>query len=236
VVYAGLPALARFIGLETLGTFHERHDEQALLTGSGGFAGAWGRAFGSRTDYHRGGPLAPEIDGHLFGFQAGFDIAAVRFGAGHSERVGMFVGHAEADGDVRGFAIGQRRAASGVVPLGAASLGIYWTHLSPSGWHLDGVLMHSWLDGDPRSHRGIGIEADGRVTTASLEGGHPIWLTDRLSLEPQAQVVWQRASFSTARDLVSSVSFDSDDAFTGRIGTRAPYSSAAESGSPWDPC
>ena len=220
VVYAGLPALARFIGLETLGTFHERQGEQGLLIGKSGLSGAWGRAFGSRTEYHRGGPLAPEFDGDLFGFQAGLDLAAAETWVGHRDHFGVFAGHAEADGDVRGFAIGQRRAASGSVPLDATSLGIYWTHLGPSGWYLDGVLMHSWLDGDPRSHRGVGIEADGRVTTASLEGGYPIRLTDALSLEPQAQVVWQRASFSTTRDLFSSVSFDSDDAFTGRIGAR----------------
>ena len=28
--------------------------------------------------------------------------------------------------------------------------------------------MQSWLDGEPRSYRGVGIEADGHVTTASL--------------------------------------------------------------------
>ena len=84
VVYAGLPGLARFIGLEILGTFHERQGEQSLLTKNGGFPIAWGRAFGSKTEFRRGGPLAPEFDGHLFGFQAGMDLGAAETWQGHA--------------------------------------------------------------------------------------------------------------------------------------------------------
>ena len=133
VVYAGLPELARFIGLEILGTFHERQGEQSLLPKNGGFPIAWGRVFGSKSEFDRGGPLAPEFDGHLFGFQAGMDIGAAETWAGHRDHFGLFVGHAEADGDVRGFALGQRRFASGSVPMDATSLGLYWTHVGPAG-------------------------------------------------------------------------------------------------------
>ena len=220
VVYAGLPGLARFIGLEILGTFHERQGEQSLLTKNGGFPIAWGRAFGSKTEFRRGGPLAPEFDGHLFGFQAGMDVGAAETWQGHRDHFGLFVGHAEADGDVRGFALGQRRLASGSVPMDATSLGLYWTHVGPQGWYLDGVLMHSWLDGEPRSNRGVGLDLEGHATTASLEGGYPIWLTDKISLEPQAQIIWQHVAFDPTQDRFSSVSFDADDAWTGRIGAR----------------
>ena len=220
VVYAGLPGLARFIGLEILGTFHKRQGEQSLLTKNGGFPIAWGRAFGSRTEFRRGGPLAPEFDGHLFGFQAGMDLGAAEIWQGHRDHFGLFVGHAEADGDVRGFALGQRRLASGTVPMDATSLGLYWTHVDPGGWYLDSVLMQSWLDGEPRSNRGVGLDLEGHATTASVEGGYPIWLTDRISLEPQAQLIWQHVSFDPTQDRFSSVTFDAGDAWTGRIGAR----------------
>ena len=173
VVYAGMPALARLIGKETLGTFHERQGDQSLLTKNGPLPIGWGRAFGERTEYRRGGALSPEFDGHLWGFQAGFDLAAVETWAGR-DHFGAFVGHTEANGDVRGFSLGQRRAASGSVDLDATSLGLYWTHIGPSGWYLDSVLMHSWLDGSPHSNRGVGIDLDGSSTTASLEGGYPV--------------------------------------------------------------
>ena len=117
VVYAGMPALARLIGKETLGTFHERQGDQSLLTKNGPLPIGWGRAFGERTEYRRGGALSPEFDGHLWGFQAGFDLAAVETWAGR-DHFGAFVGHTEANGDVRGFSLGQRRAASGSVDLG----------------------------------------------------------------------------------------------------------------------
>ena len=220
VVYAGLPALARFIGIETLGTFHERQGEQSLLSKNGLVPAGWGRAFGSRTEFRRGGVLAPEFDGHLYGFQAGTDLIASEFWPGHRDHVGAFVGHVEADGDVRGFALGQRRAASGTIPLDATSLGLYWTHVGPGGWYLDTVLMHSWLDGEPRSYRGVGLDLEGHATTASLEGGYPLWLTERISLEPQAQIIWQRATFDRTRDPFSTVDFDADGAWTGRVGAR----------------
>ena len=57
--------------------------------------------------------------------------------------------------------------ASGSVPMDATSLGLYWTHVGPGGWYLDSVLMHSWLDGEPRSNRGVGIDLEGHATTAS---------------------------------------------------------------------
>ena len=97
---------------------------------------------------------------------------------------------------------------------------LYWTHVGPGGWYLDSVLMHSWLDGEPRSNRGVGLDLEGHATTASVEGGYPIWLTDKISLEPQAQLIWQHVAFDPTQDRFSSVIFDADDAWTGRIGAR----------------
>ena len=55
IVYAGMPALARLMGIETLGTFHERQGDQSLLTKDGPLPIGWGRAFGERTEYRRDG-------------------------------------------------------------------------------------------------------------------------------------------------------------------------------------
>jgi outer membrane autotransporter protein len=66
--------VARQLGLATLGTFHERQGDQTLLLGSGALPGAWGRVFGRHAEERRTGPLSPEINGNLGGFQAGQDL------------------------------------------------------------------------------------------------------------------------------------------------------------------
>ena len=219
IVYAAMPGAARLVGLETLGTFHERRGEQSLLTGQGAVPAMWGRAFGSRTEFRRDGPLAPEFDGHLIGFQAGLDLFGWDWD-GHRDRIGMFVSHASMDGDIRGFAFGQRRASSGTIPLDATSLGLSWTHIGPQGWYVDAILMQSWLDGDPRSNRGIGLSSDGTGTLASLEAGYPLPLGSGFVLEPQAQLIWQHVNLDAASDPFSTVTWNTDDAVTGRIGAR----------------
>lgn len=218
-LYTLLPGVARQLGLATLGTFHERQGDQAMLLGSGALPGAWGRVFGRHAEESRSGPLSPEMKGNIGGFQAGQDL----FGwdnNGHRDRLGLFVGFASADVDARGFAIAQQRVLVGKLKMDATSLGAYWTHIGPSGWYLDAVLLTSWFDGDPRSTRGIGMSADGTGLTGSLEAGYPIQIGAGLSLEPQAQLIWQSVSFGTERDRFSAVRFSPDDALTGRIGAR----------------
>ncbi|MET8524061.1 autotransporter outer membrane beta-barrel domain-containing protein, partial [Nocardioides sp. NPDC004968] len=218
-LYTLLPGVARQLGLATLGTFHERQGDQAMLLGSGALPGAWGRVFGRHAEESRSGPLSPEMKGNIGGFQAGQDL----FGwdnNGHRDRLGLFIGFASADVDARGFAIAQQRALVGKLKMDATSLGAYWTHIGPSGWYVDAVLLTSWFDGDPRSTRGIGMSADGTGLTGSLEAGYPIQIGAGLSLEPQAQLIWQSVSFGTERDRFSAVRFSPDDALTGRIGAR----------------
>ncbi|MGO4677881.1 autotransporter outer membrane beta-barrel domain-containing protein [Bosea sp. 2YAB26] len=218
-LYTLLPGVARQLGLATLGTFHERQGDQAMLLGSGALPGAWGRVFGRRAEERRSGLLSPEMKGNIGGFQAGQDL----FGwdnNGHRDRLGLFLGFASADVDARGFALAQQRALVGKLRMDATSLGAYWTHVGPSRWYVDAVLLGSWFDGDPRSTRGVGMSADGTGLTASLEAGYPIQIGAGLSLEPQAQLIWQSVSFGTERDRFSAVRFSPDDALTGRIGAR----------------
>lgn len=219
-VYAAVPATVRRIGLATLGTFHQRQGEQSLLTNQGGFSAGWGRVFGERIDQRWSGTVDPEFDGRIWGLQTGLDLYAVDRPNGHRDRFGLFYGFARAEGDVRGFALGLRRNGVGKLDLDSNSLGAYWTHTGPSGWYLDAVLMHSWLDGDARSERGIRADIGGTAVTASLEGGYPIALGAGFTLEPQAQLIWQSLSLDRSRDRFSTVTFEDSDSFTGRIGAR----------------
>src|SRR5690606_16490645 len=100
------------------------------------------------------------------------------------------------------------------------SFGGYWTHIGPQGWYLDGVLMGTWYSGDATSNNNVGIDIEGTGVTASLEGGYPFALTPNWTLEPQAQLVWNHLSLDDQHDTFSSVSFDSNDVVTGRLGLR----------------
>jgi outer membrane autotransporter protein len=218
--YATTPAMVRRLGVATLGTFHQRRGEQSLLDAQGSFAAGWGRVFGERTEQRWSGAVDPEFDGRIWGLQTGLDLYGVDWPSGHRDRFGLFFGYGRAEGDIRGFAIGQQRSPTGKLTLDSKSLGAYWTHLGPTGWYVDAVLMQSWHDGDARSDRGVRGDIGGTSLTASLEGGYPIALGSGLTLEPQAQLIWQHLSLDRTRDRFSTVSFDNGDSLTGRVGVR----------------
>ncbi|WP_422718063.1 autotransporter outer membrane beta-barrel domain-containing protein [Falsochrobactrum tianjinense] len=219
-VYSALPPVAHHLALTTLGTFHERRGEQDLLRSSGYLPSTWARLFGQDIDTKWKSTVAPGLDGKLFGIQAGQDLWGRETDSGHSDRFGLFFGYARVTGDITGQALGWNDLAVGDLEVIGTSFGGYWTHIGPQGWYLDAVLMGTWYGGDASSNEGQSIDVDGHGVTASLEGGYPIALGESWTLEPQAQLIWQSLSLDDQADRYSSVSFDSDNAWTGRIGMR----------------
>lgn len=218
--YSAVAPSARYLGLATLGTFHERRGEQSLLTQEQERPGLWGRAFGQDVEMKWDGTVAPTFDGNLFGFQAGADLAGWESENGHTDRIGVFAGMTSMNGNIRGQALGWNDLGVGKLGLNGTSVGAYWSHVGPGGWYLDGVAMGTWYGGSANSVRGVGIGLDGGGLTLSLEGGYPIALADGWRLEPQAQVIWQHIGLSSTEDTFSSVSFNLDDTVTGRVGVR----------------
>jgi len=219
-VYSAVPPVAHHLALSTLGTFHERRGEQDLLKSGGYLPASWARVFGQDVDMRWKGTVAPGLDGQLYGIQAGQDLFGRETDSGHFDRFGLFFGYARATGDITGQALGWNNLAVGDLEITGTSFGGYWTHIGPQGWYLDAVLMGTWFGGSATSNENQGIDVDGHGVTASLEGGYPIALSDSWTLEPQAQLIWQSLSLDDQADRYSSVSFDSDNAWTGRIGMR----------------
>ncbi|MCX4173010.1 MULTISPECIES: autotransporter outer membrane beta-barrel domain-containing protein [Paraburkholderia] len=219
-VYAAAPGVARELGLMQIDTFHDRQGDQALLSESGKLPAAWGRVWGGHSVLSQDGTASPQFDGSVYGIQAGQDLYADSSASGQRNHYGLFVGFARATGDVDGFALGVPNLAAGHLAINAYSLGGYWTHTGPSGWYTDAVLMGSSLTVDPVSRDGLAKTTHGNAVTGSLEGGLPIPLGAGLTLEPQAQLVWQHLSLSDFNDGVSSVGFNSGNTFVGRIGAR----------------
>ncbi|WP_132959416.1 autotransporter domain-containing protein [Rhizobium sp. BK251] len=225
--YTIAPAVARQMGLATLGTFHERQGDQFLLTNKGEFSAAWGRVFGKSYDEHwnatvsgLSNELDPQFDGSIWGLQLGLDVLGTEHDDGSQDRAGLFYAHTEASGDVIGNTLGRLDQNSGNLDLSGDSIGGYWTHTGAQGWYIDAVAMYTWLGGDAISDRGIGADMDGSAALASLEGGYPIVLSDNWTLEPQIQGVWQRVDLDDTNDPFTSIDYDGENAFAGRIGAR----------------
>lgn len=220
-LHSVLPATARQIGLITLGgTFHERQGDQALLRASGDRPASWGRVFGKSRERSWQGTVLPTFDGDVWGLQTGQDFIGVTRADGSADRLGLFYGYTRASADMRGFAVGKLHAPAGSVGLDGNTLGGYWTHIGAAGWYLDGVLMHTWLDGDTFSVRGVGTQEEGTALTGSLEAGYPVPVGRKWVIEPQAQLIWQPVWFDTVRDPFSRIVYTDSDGVTGRLGAR----------------
>src|SRR5471030_498017 len=233
-LYAAIPMVARQIGIQQIDNFHDRQGDQSLLTETGALPAAWGRVWGGHSVSSQDGAANPEFDGSIFGAQVGHDLYSDVTASGHRNHYGLFVGFARAVGDVDGFALGFPNVDVGHLALNAYSVGGYWTHLGPSGWYTDAVLMGSSITVDPLSSQATGAGTHGTAVTGSVEGGFPITLGGALVIEPQAQIIWQNLSLNDFNDGVSSVSFNNGNTYTGRVGVRVQrtFSSA---GMTWQP-
>jgi outer membrane autotransporter protein len=219
-VWSVIPPAAARLALDTLGTFHDRQGDQRLLTETGALAAGWGRVYGKHFEQSWHGTVTPKFDGSLTGYQVGNDLFGSLLDGGQTQRSGFFVGHSRLEGDVDGFNRGFEGKHAGNVELEGDSFGLYWTLTDPKGAYVDTVAMYTWLDGENRSERGLKIDNEGRVLTLSAETGYPIAVADNWAIEPQAQVIYQKVRLDSQDDGISPVSFDSDGAWTGRLGAR----------------
>jgi outer membrane autotransporter protein len=219
-VWSVLPPAVAQLALTALGTFHDRQGDQRLLKETGAFGAGWGRVYGKNIEQTWAGTVTPRLDGSLNGFQVGNDLFGSQTSGGQTQRTGFFVGHSRLKGDVDGFNQGFQDRRAGKVELQGDSLGLYWTLTDPKGWYLDTVAMYTWLNGDSHSERGLKIDNDGHAMTLSVEAGYPVAVADNWVVEPQLQVINQTVDLKRQDDGISKVSFDSDAAWTGRLGAR----------------
>lgn len=219
-VYAAAPRGAAIIARQALGTFHQRQGDQQLLAGQGSLKASWGQAYGGALRQQWSGTVNPSLDGDLYGFKVGQDLYARLSDDGYRQHVGLYVSHSRLDADVKGFALAVEDRSVGDLKLDGDSVGGYWTLVDPQGGYFDSVLQYTRLDGRARSDRGDKLNIDGHAWTASLESGYPFSLSERWTVEPQAQLIAQKVSLDSANDSVSHVSHDAQVELTGRLGVR----------------
>ena len=195
-LYGAVPSLARELAVQQIGTFHDRRGNEERF---GDRRAGWARTWGDHLSEGSGGMAGSSFSGNTYGMQAGQDLYARTSDSGHQDRYGVFLGYASANGDVRGDAMGQRGYRVGKLGIQSHSVGAYWTHVGPGGWYTDTVILGSRLKVHPTSNAGDTRATRGRAFTASVEAGLPIALKPNLSLEPQAQIIYQNTRIDSVR-------------------------------------
>ena len=226
-MHAVYGAMARQLGLLTLGTFHERNGDQQLAAADGRERG-WARVFGQHMEQSHSGEVRPSTDGEYYGIQGGIDAIRTVSATGHLDRAGLFAAHATAHVDVAGHILAIPNLHVGRTDLDATSVGGYWSHLAPSGWYTDAVVMGTVYDGDGGTFDGSKVGVSGTGAIASIEGGFPLLKLWGMTLQQQAQLVYQYLNLDEANDPYSHVAHDTPDALHGRIGWRL-----SADGLPW---
>jgi outer membrane autotransporter protein len=226
-VDAPMPAMGRSLALATLGTLHERVGEEENLRGVASSRdianGVWGRVFGERQTNRFAGSTNPSVDGRLWGVQAGMDLYRHTTDGNRRNHAGLYFAYGWFNStSVRGNILGETNAQAGSISLLGPSVGAYWTHVSPSGGYLDGVIQKSWYDTTAVSISRSGLKTQVEVLTASLEAGYPVHVGGNGTwvIEPQAQAIYQDVSVDATHDNLSQIAWVTGDAWTGRLGVR----------------
>ena len=218
-MFASMPSLARELTRNAIGTFHDYNGDQGLMRGNGAPGRAWGRVFGEAIEQGHGGLLSPSFKGRAYGFQSGVDLFESETPAGFKDRFGVFMGYAEARGEVRGFALGIQNNYIGDSSLSGLSGGAYWTRVGPRDEYLEARVVGTRYTGNGRSFaNNTNIDVKGTSFAASLEGGVPIRFGS-FTIEPQAQLIYQYLHM-TGSDPLSSIGYDTPDALYARVGVR----------------
>jgi outer membrane autotransporter protein len=171
--------------------------------------------------------LRPEVRLRHHRLQGGRDVYRIERPDGSRDHAGFYAAAGLIDSNVTHFT----GVGAGTDQLTAASIGAYWTHFGPQGAYLDGVLQGTWYNATGDSHRGLGqLSTHGASFAASLEGGYPIRFGGGLTIEPQAQAIYQNISLSDASDIAAQVRFNDIDSLTARVGARIAETWALDAG------
>lgn len=225
-LYTAIPSLTLLYGRALLDTLHERVGEESTQAAapagtSSVLRTGWARVIaqkGSRMSDGNGvyGNQGPAFSYDFGGVQVGADVYQRQREDGSHDHAGGYFATGRIAADVT-HADG---ADAGRDTVNANTVGLYWTHFGPSGWYLDGVVQGTRYDADASPIGVNGLKTHALGYAASLEAGYPIALSPQWRVEPQAQLVYQRAAFVDANDGAADVRFNSVNSMLGRLGVR----------------
>ncbi|WP_430391400.1 autotransporter-associated beta strand repeat-containing protein [Dyella sp. 20L07] len=208
-----------------LGTLHERiGDNQGPDSQDRG----WVRTYGRTGDYNGGDFYS---GGSTYGFniggiQAGIDLYndMSKVGSGSNNtgnQAGVYISSVNGNGRVNGI---DTTTQAGSISGKVYSLGGYWTHYFTNGAYLDAVIQGSkYRDMEGNAYGAGPFDTSGDGYAASLEVGYPIVFSDKLSLEPEAQLEGSYVSLNSGHDDYTAITLHSGTQWIGRVGSRLVY-------------
>jgi outer membrane autotransporter protein len=224
-LYAALPEQLRQSSLAMLGNLHQRVGDD---TGRGAQADerqSWGRLIRVDRTINQAGALGATSDGYQTGLQIGTDLWANR-----QWHTGLYLGQLQGNMKVSGFVLGIPGTAAGANDLRSQYLGAYATYHGDSGFYADTVLQAGRHRYTANPTLDVSSSGKGSSVLASVEVGQSFALGGSWSLEPQAQLVWQRLSLDDTSTLNALVHQDPSSSWMARIGLRIKGEFAAGTG------
>jgi len=184
------------------------------------------RAYGGDYNYHS------DLSSIRYGYDADIRYKAVQAGGslyGFDTASGqMMFGLAGSYGDL---SFSPHRYDSRKTPMNIWSASAYASWLGTNGFYVDTILAYGGFSGTVSTARhGRTAKLKGNSITASVEMGQNFALSDGWSIEPQAQITYQKLSFDRAHDIDDfAVVLGSPDQWVGRIGGKISKEMAVES-------
>ncbi|WP_080693549.1 autotransporter outer membrane beta-barrel domain-containing protein [Pseudomonas chlororaphis] len=213
-LYSALQTQAVRYGDAVLGTLHERRGANADLE-LGHDQRMWMRIIGQNDrsgadNRNETNISAQQIGGDLYGAQLGEA----------SMRAGLYGTVGQSRGQVDHIEETDTRMRAGDNDFTGYSLGGYSTWIDGQGAYLDAVLQGTYYDIKSRSGEGMKLSTGGHGLALSLEAGQRIPLAPGLTLQPQAQLVYQHLKLRDTADAASNVNFPATDTALLRLGAR----------------
>lgn len=230
--YPALPSLANLYARTTVDNFDLRRPDFAQGAQSLGLKTSpmtWGRVLGKSAELRsQDANQGPGLDARTFAIQLGRDVYRKQSDDGAQTFFGPFITFGQASGNTYSS---NGSFKTGNTSLQGFSLGLNATHMNVQGLYVDAVLQGTRFTGmRVNSVLGTAINTTGWGLTASIETGWRIGLTERFSLTPQAQLVYNNSQFNDTADIYAQIGIPNDASTTGRIGVKIAYDSSTTQG------
>ena len=224
-VYPALPSLVQLYAQMAVDTLDQRRGDLMLDAKNSDTQNhaAWARLI------TKSGTSTPETIDQ--GPKLDFDIAALQFGAdlytesasdGSRSYIGTYATIGKGSGDTSNQA--------GTVTTGqlhdfqAYSVGIYATNFAAHGLYVDALLQGTrYLDVGATSVYGASIQTQGTGWTGSLEVGQRWAVSDKITVVPQAQLVYDTVQMNDAMDDYGIIQFNKNNTGRARLGVLTQY-------------